>query len=58
MLECRLEILLIVPHPNKPAHLVMQPHERGQYNNILANDTYLVPVVKDLYYMIFGWWIS
>jgi hypothetical protein len=35
----------------------MQP-QRGQYNNILANDTYLVAVVKELCYMIFGWWIS
>jgi hypothetical protein len=25
MVECRLEILLFVPHPNKPAHLNMQP---------------------------------
>jgi hypothetical protein len=25
MLECRLEILQIVPHPNKPARLNMQP---------------------------------
>jgi hypothetical protein len=31
----------------------MQP-QRGQYNNILANDTYLVVVVKELYYMTFG----
>jgi hypothetical protein len=30
----------------------------GQYNNVLANDTYFVAVVKELYYMIFGWWIS
>jgi hypothetical protein len=29
MLECRLEILLIVPHLNKPAHLSMQTHKRG-----------------------------
>jgi hypothetical protein len=35
----------------------MQP-QRGQYNNVLANDTYLVAVVKELYYMTFGWWIS
>jgi hypothetical protein len=39
MLECRLEILLIVCHSNKPARLNMQP-QRGQYNNILANYTY------------------
>jgi hypothetical protein len=31
----------------------MQP-QRGQYNNVLANDTYLVAVVKELYYMTFG----
>jgi hypothetical protein len=36
----------------------MQPHERGQYNNVLANDTNLVAVVKELYYKIFDWWIS
>ena len=34
----------------------MQPKERGQYNNVLANDTYMVAVVKRLNYMIFGWW--
>ena len=26
----------------------MQPHKGGQYNDVLANDTYLVAVVKDL----------
>jgi hypothetical protein len=36
----------------------MQPHKRGQYNYILANDTYMVAVVKELYYMVFGWWTS
>jgi hypothetical protein len=35
----------------------MQP-QRGQYNNVLANNTYLVAFVKRLYYMTFGWWIS
>jgi hypothetical protein len=35
----------------------MQP-QRGQYNNVLANDTYLVAVVQELYYETFGWWIS
>jgi hypothetical protein len=35
----------------------MQP-QRGQYNNVLANDTYLVAFVKRLNYMTFGWWIS
>ena len=35
----------------------MQPQMNGdQYNDVLANDTYLVAVVKRLYYMIFGWW--
>jgi hypothetical protein len=47
ILKYRLEILQIIPHPNKPAHLNMQPHERGQYNIILAIDTYLVAVVKE-----------
>jgi hypothetical protein len=28
----------------------------GQYNDVLANDTYLVAIVKRLLYMIFGWW--
>jgi hypothetical protein len=32
----------------------MQP-QRGQYNNILANDIYLVAFVKRLHYMVFGW---
>jgi hypothetical protein len=59
MLECRLEILLIVPHPNKTCTFeYAAPNERGQYNNVLANDTYLVAIVKRLYYMTFGWWIS
>jgi hypothetical protein len=30
----------------------------GQYNDVLANDTYLVAVVKRSNYMIFGWWSS
>jgi hypothetical protein len=34
----------------------MQPHEGGQYNDVLANNTCLVDVVKRLFYMIFGWW--
>jgi hypothetical protein len=54
ILECRLEILLIVPHPNKPARFKMQPNKKGQYNDVLANNTYLVAFVKKLYYMIFG----
>jgi hypothetical protein len=48
MLECKLEILLLVPYrQQKPARLNMQP-QRGQYNNILANDTYLVAFVERL----------
>jgi hypothetical protein len=57
-LECRLEILQIVPHPKNLHISICSPNKRGQYNNILAIDTYLVAVVKRLYYMIFGWWIS
>jgi hypothetical protein len=30
----------------------------GQYNDVLANNTYLVAVVKRSNYMIFGWWSS
>jgi hypothetical protein len=42
MLECSLEILLLVPYSTvKPARLNMQP-QRGQYNDVLAKDTYLV----------------
>ena len=29
----------------------------GQYNDVLANDTFMVAVVKRLNYMTFGWWI-
>jgi hypothetical protein len=35
----------------------MQP-QRGQYNYVLANDTYLVAFVKRLNYMISDLWIS
>ena len=36
----------------------MQP-QRGQYNDVLANDTYLVAFLwKDYTTMTFGWWIS
>jgi hypothetical protein len=56
MLECRLENPTSYSSSEKPAHLNMQP-QMGQYNNVLANDTYLVAVVKELYYMTFGWWI-
>jgi hypothetical protein len=45
MLECRLEILSNYSS-EYPAHLNMQPHEWGQYNDVLANETYLVAVVK------------
>jgi hypothetical protein len=45
MLECRLEILLSFLIRIKPARLNMQP-QRGQYNHVLANDTYLVAFVK------------
>jgi hypothetical protein len=42
MLECSLEILLLVPYSKiKPARLNMQP-QRGQYDDVLANNTYLV----------------
>jgi hypothetical protein len=59
MLECSLEILLLVPYSTvKPARLNMQP-QRGQYNDVLANDTYLVAFLwKETNYMTFGWWIS
>jgi hypothetical protein len=57
ILECRLENPTTYSSSKKPAHLNMQP-QRVQYNNVLANDTYLVAVVKELYYMTFGWWIS
>jgi hypothetical protein len=54
MFECKLEILLLVPYSTiKYAHLNMQP-QRGQYNNVLANNTYLVAFVKRLNYMISG----
>jgi hypothetical protein len=48
MLECSLEILLLVSLLEiEPARLNMQPL-RGQYNDVLAIDTYLVAVVKEL----------
>jgi hypothetical protein len=47
MLECKLEILLSVPYSNKTCTLNMQP-QRGQYNDVLAKDTYLVAVVRSL----------
>ena len=38
----------IVPHSSSknPARLNMQPHEEGQYNDVLANDTCMVDIVK------------
>jgi hypothetical protein len=54
MLECRLEILQIVPHSNNLHILICSPNKRGQYNDVLADNTYLVAIVKRLYYMIFG----
>jgi hypothetical protein len=56
MLEYRLEILLIVPHPKTCTFEYAAPMNGSQYNDVLANDIYLVVVVKRLYYMIFGWW--
>jgi hypothetical protein len=48
MLECKLEILILVFYSKwKPARLNMQA-QRGQYNDVLANDTYLVAVVRSL----------
>jgi hypothetical protein len=58
MLECRFEILQIVPHPNNLHIWICIPNKRDQYNNVLVNDTYLVAVVKELFYIIFGRWIS
>jgi hypothetical protein len=52
MLECRLDILLTLPHLNNQHISIYSSNERGQYNDVLANDTYLVAVVKRLYYMI------
>jgi hypothetical protein len=48
MLVCRLEILTLHSSSEEPAHLIMQPHNGGQYNDVLANDPYLVAVVKEL----------
>jgi hypothetical protein len=53
MLECRLDIPTNYSSSEKPACLNMHP-QRGQYNNVLANDTCMVVVVKELYYMAFG----
>ena len=49
MLECKLEILTKYSSSEKPAHLNMQPHKRGQYNDVLANDTYMVAVLWNNY---------
>jgi hypothetical protein len=48
MLECRLEILPIVPHPITCTFEYAAPMNGGQYNDVLANDTYLVAVEKEL----------
>jgi hypothetical protein len=48
MLECRLEILEIAPHSNNLHIWICNPNDRGQYNDVLANDTYLLAVVKEL----------
>jgi hypothetical protein len=56
MLECRLEILLTIPHPKTYTFEYAAPMNGGQYYDVLVNDTYLVAVVERLYYMIFGWW--
>jgi hypothetical protein len=49
MLVCRLEILSTYSSSEYPAYLNMQPHEWGSvHNDVLANDTYLVAVVKEL----------
>ena len=43
--QCKLEILTNYSSSEKPAHLNMQPHKWGQYNDVLANDTYMVAVL-------------
>jgi hypothetical protein len=53
MLECKLEILFIVPHPNKICMFEYAAPE-GSVQQRTANDTYLVAFVKRLYYMTFG----
>jgi hypothetical protein len=46
MLECRLEILLIVPHLKIGTFEYAAPMNGGQYIDVLAKDTYLVAIVK------------
>jgi hypothetical protein len=48
MLECRLEILSLTPHQNILHIWICSPINGGQYNDVLANDTYLVAIVKEL----------
>ena len=48
MLECRLEILPST-HLQMNLHVgICSPTNGGQYNDVLANDTYLVANVKRL----------
>jgi hypothetical protein len=59
MLECRLEILQIVPRPNKTYTFEYTAPIKGvSTTTYWQYDTYLVAFVKRLYYMTFGWWIS
>jgi hypothetical protein len=48
MLECRLEILSHTPHQNILHISICSPINGGQYDDVVANDTYLVAVVKEL----------
>jgi hypothetical protein len=48
MLECRLEILSLTPHQNILHIWICSTMNGDQYNDVLANDTYLVAVVKEL----------
>jgi hypothetical protein len=48
MLECRLKIPTNYSSSENPAHLTLQPHKGDQYNDVLANDPYLVAIVKRL----------
>ena len=45
MLECKLEILINYP-PQRNLHIgICSPTNGGQYNDVLANDTYMVVVL-------------
>jgi hypothetical protein len=48
MLECKLEILILVPYSKYNLHVEYAAPKRGQYNDVLANDTYRVAVVRSL----------